>query len=79
MSNVIYRIPTTVVRLEHKTKIAHTRKDPHSDSIITEVVPIGWYVHFAGSYESLCVGNERPTNLEPGTKVDIMIVPRKMD
>jgi len=79
VSNVIYRIPTVVKHLEYKTRTAMTRKDPNSDSVITEVIPLGWYVHFAGSYESLCVGSERPTNLEPGTKVDIIIVPRKPD
>jgi len=77
MAKFAIRIPTRVKHLEFKQRTTETRKDPHSDKIISEVIPLGWYVHFEGSYESLCVGSERPRGLEVGDEVDIIIIPRK--
>ena len=85
-SKIIYKIPTRVKRLEPKTRIVGGNIDrskpinpdnpvPTSTADIkTEV--LGWYVQFEGSYESICVGNEKPDNLKPGTEVDILIIPK---
>lgn len=85
-NQVIYRIPTKVKHLELKKRIVRANVDrskpidpdkpmPTAGAIV-ETENLGWYVHFEGSYESLCVGMEEPLNLKPGTEVDIMIVPR---
>lgn len=38
-----------------------------------ERVHVGWYMHLDGSYESLFVGHERPTNIKEGDIVNITI------
>ena len=80
-AHIIYKIPTRVKHLELKKRIVKAdfvdRAKP--DSVVnTEMKELGWYVHFEGSYESLCVGPDKPVNLEPGTEVDILIVPRRV-
>ena len=77
MAKFAIRIPTRVKHLELKRQTIHTRKDTASDKIVAEIVPLGWYVHFEGSYESLFVGQEKPRGLEVGDEVDIIIIPRK--
>ena len=77
MAKFTIRIPTKVKHLELKKRTVMTRKDTASDKIIAEIAPLGWFVHFEGSYESIYVGEERPRGLEVGDEVDILIVSRK--
>ena len=77
MAKFAIRIPTRVKHLEMKQRTVVTHKDKTTDKITSEVIPLGWYVHFEGSYESLCVGDEKPHGLEVGDEVDIIIIPRK--
>jgi hypothetical protein len=71
-----YRIRTKVRHIELKEKRLSSRKDPHSDNVIVEIVPLGWFVHFEGSYESIYVGREKPADLNVGMQVDILIIPQ---
>lgn len=70
----MYRIPTKVSKLEYKEKVIKTEKE--GDKVISTVVSLGWFALFEGSQEFLYIGMERPTDLEPGAEVDIIIHPR---
>lgn len=69
------RIPTKVMKLEERKRVISGKK-VGDDAVLTSQT-IGWFVHFEGSYESLFVGYEKPVGLDPGTEVDILIVPRQ--
>ena len=69
------RIPTRVVELAEKNRIVSAKKN-EDDTVSFTHEKLGWFVHFEGSYEALFVGSEKPEGLEPGTEVDILIVPR---
>jgi len=73
---MIYRIPTRVVKIEEKEYVLAGRKDEKGEPVFTKKT-LGWFVHFEGSYESLFVGYEKPIDLDLGSEVDILIVPRK--
>lgn len=74
---MLYKISTRVRALEMKTMIVRTYKDPtDANKILTDTKPMGWFVLFEESYESLYVGHERPLDLEPGTEVEIIINPK---
>ena len=69
------RIPTRVIKLEERNRIASAKKNA-DDTVAFVHQNLGWFVHFEGSYEALFVGFEKPAGLDPGTEVDILIVPR---
>ena len=71
-----FRIHTKVQNLEFKTRAVRAYKpDPNKTDVTVEREDIGWFVCFENSYESLFVGKEKPANLDPGTEVDIILVP----
>jgi predicted RNA-binding protein (virulence factor B family) len=77
--STVYRIKAKVEHLEQKKITLATYKDVKSEdpkATIQQTKSAGWFVHFEGSYESLFMGDERPVDLEPGTEVDILIIPR---
>jgi len=69
------RIPTRVISLIEKKRIVEGTKDEEGNALLTSQT-LGWFVHFEGSYESLFVGHQKPTGLDPGTEVDILIIPK---
>jgi len=69
------RIPTRVSSLEEKQRILGAKK-LEDGTVIFMHEKLGWFVHFEGSYEALFVGHEKPEGLDPGTEVDILIVPK---
>lgn len=75
---IVYRIPTKVIRVEEKKRITKAWMDETKTPPVAmqETENLGWYVHFAGSFESLCVGPEKPLDLAEGAEVDILITPR---
>jgi len=73
---MIYRIESMVEKLEHKTRALRAFMDPdNANEVIWEREDIGWFVTFEGSHESLFVGFTEPKDLQPGTKVNILIYP----
>ena len=72
-----YKIHAKVKALEFKTRAVRAEKHP---TIENEVIwyreDIGWFVTFENSHESLYVGQMEPTDLKPGTEVDIIICPK---
>jgi hypothetical protein len=72
-----YRIRTRVKSLEEKSKLMGGHKNPDTGMVSIYTEKVGWFVHLEGSYESLFVGKEKPTDLEPGTEVDIIIWPHR--
>jgi len=77
----VYVIKTRVRELEMKTLTLRVWKpDPLKSDTECERQDIGWFVLFENSYESLFVGTEKPTNLDPGTEVEIHLKPmRKLE
>jgi hypothetical protein len=72
----VIRIQTRVKGIIEKEIVKGGKKDENDKAILT-YQKLGWFVHFEGSYESLYVGDEKPESLNPGTEVDILIIPRK--
>jgi hypothetical protein len=73
---MVYKINTTVKELVHKrtaVKVTADRTDPVDPKLYWEYEDVGWFVQFNGSYEALFMGKDRPIDLEPGTKVEILI------
>lgn len=69
----MYRISTKVKKLELKKRIVRTYLN--AGLAVDETIDIGWFVLFEGSQESLFVGVDKPTDLDPGTEVEIIIQP----
>jgi hypothetical protein len=67
-----YKIPSTVRSVEFREKIVRTEKV--GDEIVTTMVPLGWFVCFDGSRESLFLGQDKP-DLIAGQAVAIIIEP----
>jgi hypothetical protein len=76
---MIYKVYTTVKKLELKKKTISTRikKEEDKEMVMVETINLGWFVLFEGSQEFLFVGEEKPDDLEPGTQVQIFIVPKR--
>jgi hypothetical protein len=70
------RIPTRVMKLVEESRVVSSRKG-EGDTVLCTSETLGWFVHFEGSYEALFVGFEKPEGFDPGTEVDILIIPRK--
>ena len=69
-------IKTRIERIEHKKRIVRiTQNKNDRENPIVEDEDLGWFVLFEGSWESIFVGNEQPTDLRMGMKVDIIIKP----
>jgi len=71
-----YRIHTKVKALEQKRRALRAwtdHTDPENPVVKYEYEDIGWFVTFENSHESLFVGMDKPLDLEPGAKVDIII------
>jgi hypothetical protein len=76
---MIYRIQTRVKALEFKKKALRSwanKADPENVVVQYEYEDLGWFVTFEDSHESLFVGKTEPPDLQIGTVVDIIIVPR---
>jgi hypothetical protein len=74
-----FRITTRVKALEFKKKALRSwadRTDPENVVVQYEYEDLGWFVTFEDSHESLFVGKTEPPDLQVGTVVDIIIVPR---
>ncbi len=57
-SSVIYTIYSKVISLERRYKRVHV-SDIGADAIF-EKQDLGWFVHLAGSWEALYLGEEKP-------------------
>lgn len=66
-----YKIPAVVKALELKTRAVSIARD---GKVTRET--IGWFVTFERSHEALFVGHDKPTDLDPGTEVEIIISPQ---
>jgi hypothetical protein len=73
---MVYKVLTTVKDLAFKKRalrVTADRTDPAQPVIEWEYEDVGWFVQFEGSYEALFMGREKPMDLTPGTKVQILI------
>jgi hypothetical protein len=66
-----YKIPTKVVRVEHKSITLRSWKTADG-TVEATTEKIGWWVSFEGSWESIYLGSERP-DLYEGQDVLITI------
>ena len=75
-----YVFKAKVKSLESKRRALSAHKHPTVENEVVWVYEdIGWFVTFEGSWEALFVGMDRPTDLEPGTEVEISIEPPVRD
>lgn len=65
---MIYKIYTTVKLVEFREKVVRGRMI--GETAVLDKEPLGWYVHFEGSWESLYMGHEKPDFVK-GQKVEI--------
>lgn len=70
-----YVIPVVVKSVEERKRLVRSYKknsvDPSSE-VVQEFENLGWFVAFAGSWESISLGKDQP-DLKAGDMVDIVI------
>lgn len=67
-------IPAKVCSLEEKTQTLSSDKDKDTGKTMITTRVIGWFACFEGSHESLFVGTEKPTDMDPGREARIIIL-----
>lgn len=73
-----YRINTRVASVELKKRTVSMRRTGEVDQTgkpIYEPVEetLGWFVNFEGSWESLCLGPDKPEDVAPGRSAIIRV------
>jgi hypothetical protein len=69
-AEVVYTIPTTVIDIEQRFARLHV--SGHGPDAIFKNLPVGWFIHLAGSGEALYLGQEKP-DFKTGDPVIIQI------
>lgn len=67
-------IPATVKALELKKERISSNLDKTTGNVMEITVDLGWFVTFHGSHESLFVGKEKPTDMDPGNPAVIVVL-----
>lgn len=62
---IVWAVYSKVVSIKERFMNQHV--SGFGDNAIFNIISLGWYVHFEGSYESLNFGNERPPFKEGDT------------
>lgn len=66
----VYIIKTRVCNIEHRSERLHV--SGFGGDATFRTVPIGWFVHFEGSWEAIYLGQEKP-DLQSGDAITIKI------
>lgn len=67
---IVYTIKTRVCNVEHRSERLHVGGFGQDATFRT--APIGWFVHFEGSWEAIYLGTEKP-DLKSGDPIQIQI------